>query len=354
MRALWGVPKPRILVDCLEPFHYLHIRPLIERLHKDATVSLFFLENPGFSRATFSTDPIVVERFVSPLSVKFRSFDLTISLDYGELSWIPHRGTWLFIPHGDGMKANYTGCTELGKYDAIFALTRSQAALQRRFARTGAEIIEAGFMLGDRLLRHPCTDRVPRRFGLELGRPVVLYAPSWHARPDLIAMNEPMLGALCRQREFNVIVKPHPNLLRPERCGGKDWHKILVELQSRNVVVVDDPDTSIYEIMSAADVLLSDVSSVIYEFLFLDRPIVVHRYDRLLQAIGGQPYLNEVLSAIVQVEDPAAMLRALNEALQFPARRSQERRRILQERFFNVGSATDHAVRWIYRTVGVS
>ncbi|HHK41635.1 MAG TPA: hypothetical protein ENJ50_04375, partial [Planctomycetaceae bacterium] len=241
---------------------------------------------------------------------------------------------------------------------ALFSFSRPQAELHRRFAAPNARVVEIGFMLGDRLIERARSARDRRTELRELGLvedlPVVLYAPSWYFRPELIAMNEPMLDALWNQREFNVIIKPHPNLLRPERCGGKNWRAILDSLRDRHVLILDDPDEPIYELMTVADALLSDISSVVYEFLFLDRPIVVHRHDRLLQAIEGQPYLDQIRNAVLQVQDPDGMIAALEEALRIPSRQSEGRRRLVTERFFNVGTATDHAVRWIYREVGLT
>jgi len=161
-------------------------------------------------------------------------------------------------------------------------------------------------------------------------------------------INEELVQALADQNEFNVIVKPHPYLLSPKRCQGKNWKLILEDLKNNHFLPILDRNAPIYKYMPIADILLSDISSVIYEFLFLDRPIVVHVNQMVLDEYEGQEYFNEIRPVVFFFQNAIDMIKALNEANKSPLVLSAERKRILEDRFFNIGSATECAVKQIY------
>ena len=348
--------KPRILIDCIEFFHFLHVGPLVDRLIEEGRVTVYLLKNPTLGEADILRIRRPGLRLVSPMKVKFLSFDVTISLDFSQLVSIPSKGTWAFLPHGDGMKAHYTGSAELGKYDTVFALTRSQARLQRSFINHGAQVVELGLMIGDRLTGEPVSEdqrrQLQRKLGLKPELPVVLYAPSWSIDDHHVIMNHMLLQSLMEQDEFNVILKPHPNLLIPERCGGRDWVSVFRAMQRDNFVAITDRSSPVYEFMPHADVLLSDISSVVFEFLFLDKPIVLHLRKDVLREIGGEAYLHEILPSIALAEKNEEVLQKLREEIRSPHTRSGARRRLLEERFFNVGHATERTTEWIYSVTG--
>ncbi|MES4890123.1 CDP-glycerol glycerophosphotransferase family protein [Streptomyces sp. NPDC096012] len=115
-----------------------------------------------------------------------------------------------------------------------------------------------------------------RRHGIPDDRTVVLYAPtrrdycrSGHADRFDLARFAADLGA-----GHTLVVRLHPSLASgPARGMG------LSELARRGIVVDATDEPHLEEVLLAADVLVTDYSSVMFDYANLDRPIVVHADD---------------------------------------------------------------------------
>ncbi|MFI9394823.1 CDP-glycerol glycerophosphotransferase family protein [Streptomyces bauhiniae] len=115
-----------------------------------------------------------------------------------------------------------------------------------------------------------------RRHGIPEDHMVVLYAPT---RRDYVRgghVDRIDLAAFAADlgEGHTLVVRLHPSLANgPARGAG------LAELARRGVVVdaTDEPDAA--EVMLASDALVTDYSSIMFDYAVLDRPIVVHADD---------------------------------------------------------------------------
>jgi CDP-glycerol glycerophosphotransferase (TagB/SpsB family)/glycosyltransferase involved in cell wall biosynthesis len=115
-----------------------------------------------------------------------------------------------------------------------------------------------------------------QRHGIPGDHTVVLYAPtrrdyrrSGHADRFDLARFAADLGA-----GHTLVVRLHPSLASgPARGMG------LSELARRGIVVDATDEPRLEEVLLAADVLVTDYSSVMFDYANLDRPIVVHADD---------------------------------------------------------------------------
>jgi CDP-glycerol glycerophosphotransferase len=114
---------------------------------------------------------------------------------------------------------------------------------------------------------------VRSRLGLSDTRPVILYAPTWRGRINAVDADV--------EQQFEAV-----RLLQREFGGS---HHILVSLHNFVVARLKElPPTiklvsdtvDINETLAAVDVLVSDYSSIIFDYLVLDRPIVLYVPDR--------------------------------------------------------------------------
>ena len=107
------------------------------------------------------------------------------------------------------------------------------------------------------------------RLGVSTGKPVVLYAPTWRGTLDEVQFDsarlEHDLEALARQ-DCQVLFRGHSLL---ERVIKNDH----VQCQ----VVPADIDTN--ELLSVVDVLITDYSSIFFDFMASGRPILYYIYD---------------------------------------------------------------------------
>ena len=99
---------------------------------------------------------------------------------------------------------------------------------------------------------------------------IVLYAPTFSpSLTSLPALKEALLH-LVKMRDIVLLLKFHP-LTRKEWI---DEYKQLAE-QEEHIVWVDGFNVTKYQLMS--DVMISDTSSTVYEFLLLGRPVITYR-----------------------------------------------------------------------------
>lgn len=133
------------------------------------------------------------------------------------------------------------------------------------------EYWHTGYPQLDPLFRRDSPPAMP----LPSGRKTILYAPTWNLGLTSAAMLGRRVVELIRRGapDANVIIKPHPVIgdWRPR------WMATWAQLDATDhgVHLVRDTHADVTRYMLAADVLVSDASSAIFEFLALDRPIVL-------------------------------------------------------------------------------
>lgn len=99
---------------------------------------------------------------------------------------------------------------------------------------------------------------------------LVLYAPTFSPSLTSLPCLKEALVELVREKDVLVIIKLHP-LTRQEWA---DAYKALAR-ENENIIWIDDFSVTKYQIM--ADVMISDTSSTIYEFLLLNKPVITFR-----------------------------------------------------------------------------
>src|SRR5207253_10615283 len=161
--------------------------------------------------------------------------------------------------------------------------------------------------------------------------------------------DERVIRALAQTR-INVIVKLHDRSYdgATRGSGGVDWRGYLRRIcQEWNVHFAENPDASPY--LFVADALVTDHSSVGFEFMLLDRPIVVINCPELLEKARVNPQKAALLRSAAEVVDSAdGVAQAVRRALTDGGDRGDRRRRIANELFYCPGGAAARAARCVY------
>ena len=99
---------------------------------------------------------------------------------------------------------------------------------------------------------------------------IVLYAPTFSPSLTSIPALKDALVRLVKMRDIVLLLKLHP-LTKSEWV---DEYKKLAE-QEEHILWIDDFNVTKYQLMS--DVMISDTSSTVYEFLLLGRPVITYK-----------------------------------------------------------------------------
>jgi hypothetical protein len=172
------------------------------------------------------------------------------------------------------------------------------------------------------------------------GAPVVLVAPSWGPHGMFTLFGTGFVAEIAKH--YRVIVRPHPQM----KLSQPELYAQVLALPGVYVDTARDPATA----MSAAHLLLSDISGIAHEFAFIyERPVLV--VDRKMdvgglegEVLGGESELRERCRDFIVPFPPAGMgdiVRHVENALAgHSAARIVEARASL---VYNFGRATDVA-----------
>lgn len=97
---------------------------------------------------------------------------------------------------------------------------------------------------------------------------IVIYAPTFSPKLTSLPFIKTALEKLLKERDVLLIMKFHP-LTRKEWC---DEYREWAETHPNALYIEASENVTRYQMMS--DVMISDTSSAVYEFLLLNRPVI--------------------------------------------------------------------------------
>lgn len=355
----------KVLFTGYAPVHFLCFRPLYERLLQVPDMKI------RLSGGTRTKSPYAPGGYLFDHEEMYRHFDLPEGavVPVGSLAKAdfdvmfsantrriePRRvGTTVQIFHGMSFR-NRAIRPETDGADYYFLLG---PYMKRGFDDAGIlpagdpRGVEIGFPKTDRLL-DGTLDRAEMlaRHGLSGERPVVLYAPTGERHNSLeTGLGVEMLEKLAAHDRYDVLVKLHDH---PH--GSTDWWSVLAPLENEHLRLVREPD--VIHTLSIADLLVTDASSVANEYALLDRPIVFLDVPELIELTLGKGARLDLdtwgRDTGVVVSDVSVALAAIEDGLADPTQRSDVRQAMVADLFFNPGSATDAAMRWMKDELGL-
>ena len=114
--------------------------------------------------------------------------------------------------------------------------------------------------------------------------------------------------------------------------------------------LAESSDASPY--LAAADALITDHSSVGFEYLLLDRPLVRIEVPQLIAATNIHPdYVALMIEAATSVRNADEAVRAVGDSFADPASHSAARRAVADKLFYKPGTATARAARELYEVI---
>ena len=159
---------------------------------------------------------------------------------------------------------------DVASWDYLVTPNSFSTPVFRRAFRFDGEVLETGYPRNDVLLspeRDAIRTRTRARLGIREDQTAVLYAPTWRDSAEFPAgLDLPGLAAQLGDG-FAVLVRAHHLVTRPASFGDAPR---LTDVSGR-----DDPA----ELYLAADVLITDYSSAMFDFAVTGKPILFFTYD---------------------------------------------------------------------------
>lgn len=260
--------------------------------------------------------------------------------------------------HGIPFKAIGRTLGQEGREDTFLVATSAftRDIFAEAFGMPTDRIILTGQARTDRMLSVERAEIWQRAFpGKPLPRKIFLWLPTFRQTPHAAGQSdgatfgnvfncsdfsEEAFNAILSDHDAVCLVKPHPMAARRSHTSRSNLHFIDEAWLARQGL-------SLYQLTGAADALISDISSIIADFMLLDRPIVLLFEDIALYeesrgfsfnpitdflpaevARSFEGFLAE-LRPVLAEEDPYATRRAKLQKLFFDQADADAARRIL-------------------------
>jgi hypothetical protein len=343
-----------VLVEARTPMNLAVLGPMLEALRSDRRIALWFTgpDRPDLRLAFAELG--VSNRVITRRRARITRFDLYVNSDPWEAVSLWRVDKQLNFFHGVAGKYNLDCPADLPlgfeRYDRVAFPNEG-----RRDAYVAAGIVRperavlVGYPKADVLITESGQARTAAAaLGLDGRRPTAIFAPTFSPESALHRAGEEIVETLLAAG-CNVIVKLHDRSLDPDPrySGGIDWRERFNRFSGPRFLLAASGDSTPYVL--ASDLMVTDHSSIGFEFCALDRPLIVFDVPELIAAARINTEKVALLRSAATVVDSAEELAAaVAEALAAPGARSPERRRASAEVFYRPGGATARALRLVY------
>lgn len=333
------------------PVHFLSFEPVYKVLIGRPDVSVLlsggFRGKDSDGSVTFRSDgfydrfDVEIGNLLSVEAARHADVDVVVCAHLSDSLFPRSTRRSVQIYHGVSFK-NYSVRDKALAFDILCLPGRYHARKYREnglIRNGGPEVFLTGFAKADPLVNRSLNrDALLARNGLDPSKPTILYAPTGDKNNSLETMGEEVIRRLAAEERWNLVVKPHDH---PKRAI--DWFKRLAGHDAPGFRVLLDLDVVPW--LNAADLLISDASSVITEYSLLDRPIVLLNVPKLLARVlerGGALDLDTYGHRLGPVvDDPATIVEVVESQLENSERFSEVRRAMAADVFFEPGTAAE-------------
>jgi CDP-glycerol glycerophosphotransferase len=244
--------------------------------------------------------------------------DLLVANTHTEVEWDkPLGATYLQTWHGTPLKRIHNDVLwapegrlrrldeDIARWDLLLSPNPASTPRLRKAFGYDRSILETGYPRNDRLFGEEADavrDAVRKQLGLDPGTTAVLYTPTWRddecfaeGRPDIRLALDLAAYTEAMGPSYELLVRAH-NMVTEQT--------VLDEMPGVRVVSLY-PDIS--ELYLAADVLVTDYSSTMFDFANTGKPMVFYAYDldRFRDSVRGFyfDFLPEAPGPVVRTTD---------------------------------------------------
>ena len=184
------------------------------------------------------------------------------------------------ILHGLGPKSTYYNASSTQiQYRFVESETR-KTRLQELYP--DKTFINVGYTKLDPIINDPTISMDLSKLGLDNDKPTLLYSPTFYPSTiENFPKNWPQDFS-----DYNILLKPHYlSLIKP---AYKKQRELLKHWASfANVYLAKENEQSLVPFMATADLMISETSSALFEFIALDKPVIICHFLKLRWGYRG-------------------------------------------------------------------
>ena len=240
---------------------------------------------------------------------------------------------YVHIPHYVGDFSDYR-MFGLDYYDAVLASGENQIKFIRKIEELRPSI------------KHKEVDSSNK---IQNTKPVVLLAPSWGKSGILSRYGEKFLDELIKTG-YQIIVRPHPQSYSAEK-------KLMESLESKYTSVEWNKDNDNFDVLTKADVLITDFSGIIFDYsLVFGKPVIYAdtKFDTLPY---DADWLDEKIWSLRAVEKIGVKLeekdfgnlKQLIDGCMNNQTLENKRNEIINECWAEIGKGAENTVSWLIK-----
>ncbi len=241
----------------------------------------------------------------------------------------------IYFGHGIGPKLDYNSSKKLRNFDYCFCSCKPifdvQMKINNNCRKIGLPILESKSNLSK--------EKILDKFSLKNDKPLILYAPSWHGNFNLVSDVKGILVKLLKLKGFNVIISPHPNLLKPHLCQGADLFGDINGLHINKGGNISSLDI----VKEVADIVVSDISSLLFETMVLEKLAVFDGNEDIYVESKAEYLLKDLKLSVFTCDWTVNMEEQFFSLLSSKERINQQNKYI-ENYVFNIGASTQACV----------
>lgn len=363
--------KKIIILDIEEISFIPYILPIVNSL-KEKT------NNISYYIATHYKGNEALKPFGVPLNKQFK-VNLSRDLNSADIFLSPHiygvgnkDSLKIHINHNQPVKYESYQKNDFVNFDMHFLtspLHRDQTEntiKKYELESKNIKLLEIGYSKSDALLSGKYKrEEVLKDLKLDPKLKTVLYAPSWDEGLSLRSFGEGVIENILKTENINLIVKLHPISYCPENgpsylfyTGGINWIEKFKKFES-NKNFRHIPVNDIDPILSASDLMVTDLSSVALEFIMLDKPVIYidcpeffektlkktysNFGDTTAEFVRNDPKANAGRHVGLVVNEISELQNAIERSLKCPDEYSPKRKKFAEQLSYNPGNAANAA-----------
>ncbi|AOE50950.1 CDP-glycerol glycerophosphotransferase family protein [Kangiella sediminilitoris] len=184
------------------------------------------------------------------------------------------------ILHGLGPKSTYYNASG---GDILYRFVESESRQQKlQSLYPDKHFILTGYTKLDPIINDPSIAMDLAALGLDPKKPTLLYSPTFY--PSTIE-NFPKDWP-AEFSDYNILLKPHylsliKSAYKNQRALIKHWETF------DNVYLAKESEQNLVPFMATADLMISETSSALFEFIALDKPVVICHFLKLRWGYRG-------------------------------------------------------------------